>query len=212
MENEREVIQWYLTAGIISTPDLFDGLPEPIRRKCFVYGSPAPWPQLPDEAKQAIAARRAAVCAEGERIAAELDRRESDKIKAHLILAQLTAARCDVYSLAGPDNASARAALMTLLTGVKTPQAKSGVTALQAAFYALYRGDSDREKQRNLARYCERVLRSQRDNPALQALADKAQARREADELWQAQYEAENAAKIAAFPSLPASAVRLVSL
>lgn len=45
-----------------------------------------------------------------------------------------------VHELAGPSKAGTRAELATLLFGVKTPQARAGVTALEAAFYALAGG------------------------------------------------------------------------
>jgi hypothetical protein len=194
MENEREIVQWYLTAGLYEAPALFNTFPDRIRRQCFVGGTPASWDRLPVEVKAAIAARRAAVCAEGERIAAEIDKRETAKIEAILLLGQLTAARFDVYALAGPANAAARAALMSLLTGGKIPQAKAGVHALQAALFADIRGECEAEKERHFVEYCERLCRSQRNNPAAQTLADKAQARREEREQWAAKYAAESSA------------------
>ncbi len=198
MEYETETAQWYLTAGIFQAPAIFAALPETIRRQCFTCGSPASWNRLPIEAKQAIAARRAAVLAEGARIAAEIIKREADRINAHLLLGQLTDARFDVYALAGPRNAANRAALMTLLTGVKTPQAKAGIHALRSAFYADMRGECAREKELNFLDYCGHLCRSQRDNPGAQALADKAKLRREEQARWAANYQTHNSAALAA--------------
>jgi hypothetical protein len=197
MENEREIAQWYVTAGLYEAPAIFNAFPEHIRRQCFTYGSPAAWDRLPMEAKQAVADRRAAVRAEGERIAAEIIQREADRVNAHLLLGQLTDARFEVYALAGPRNAAARASLMTLLTGVKVPQAKSGVNALKAAFYADMRGECEREKELNFLEYCGHLCRSQRNNPGAQALADKARARREEQARWTANYTAQLSAAAA---------------
>ncbi len=48
----------------------------------------------------------------------------------------LTNGRYNIWELAGPRNAPARAKVMSLLLGKKTPQAKSGVNAIQKEFFA----------------------------------------------------------------------------
>ena len=47
-----------------------------------------------------------------------------------------TAGRFDIWMLAGSARASCRAHVMSTLNGYKTPQSKSGVTALRSAFYS----------------------------------------------------------------------------
>lgn len=57
-------------------------------------------------------------------------------IAAAKLLLTYTAGRSDIWMLAGPAKASCRAHVMSVLLGRKTPQSKSGVTAIVAEFHA----------------------------------------------------------------------------
>jgi len=97
-------------------------------------------------------------------------------------------ARFDVYALAGSRYASTRASFLSELTGAKVPQSKAGVHALQDAFYDGIQGECLAKRQEAFCLYCERVCREMKDLPVAQELADKAQARREERERWDAHY------------------------
>jgi hypothetical protein len=56
-------------------------------------------------------------------------------IEAIRLLGVYTAGRFDIWLLAGQPKASCRAHIMSVLTGIKTPQRKAGVNALREAFY-----------------------------------------------------------------------------
>jgi hypothetical protein len=62
---------------------------------------------------------------------------KTNELEALRLLGASTRNWFQIYDLAGPSNAVTRAKLMTMLTGVKTPQAKAGVTALSQAFVTL---------------------------------------------------------------------------
>jgi hypothetical protein len=52
------------------------------------------------------------------------------------IIGIYTAGRYDIWMLAGSSKASCRAHVMSVLCGVKTPQSKSGVNAIQAKLFS----------------------------------------------------------------------------
>jgi hypothetical protein len=52
----------------------------------------------------------------------------------------------DPWRVAGDHNAALRQQIMLLLTGQKTPRAKSGVGAITAALYAIHNPDPDNTK------------------------------------------------------------------
>ncbi len=61
----------------------------------------------------------------------------TDSVKEAIrLLGVYTAGRFDVWALMGPAKASCRAHVMSVLCEHKMPQAKSGVTAIRAKFYA----------------------------------------------------------------------------
>lgn len=55
--------------------------------------------------------------------------------KALSLLSTYTAGSFNFWQLAGSSKASCRAHIMSVLKGKKVPQSKSGVNALQSAFY-----------------------------------------------------------------------------
>jgi hypothetical protein len=75
--NERETAQWYATVGYQVMRDELAALPDAERRQCFEYGGLVTWNRLPVSAKNAIAAKRAEIIANGERMQAEIDARNA---------------------------------------------------------------------------------------------------------------------------------------
>jgi hypothetical protein len=71
------------------------------------------------------------------------------------LLGAYTAGRFDIWMLSGSQKASCRAHLMSTLLGVKTPQSKSGVTALREAFYRAgnITGDCLAAKEENFLKW-----------------------------------------------------------
>lgn len=59
------------------------------------------------------------------------------------LLGAYTAGRFDIWSLAGSYKAGCRAHVMSGLMGRRVPQSKSGVTALQSAFYDVIKPAGD---------------------------------------------------------------------
>ena len=53
------------------------------------------------------------------------------------LLAKHTGGRFDIWALAGPHNAKARAEIASALAGRKVPQSRAGVTAIRDSLYAM---------------------------------------------------------------------------
>jgi hypothetical protein len=58
MIDEREAAQWYATGGSEHCRPIADAFPDPIKRRCFQFGSLVNWQRLPTEAKEAFNAKR----------------------------------------------------------------------------------------------------------------------------------------------------------
>lgn len=91
-------------------------------------------------------------CANESRRCAELRRLR----EAVALLGYHTNGRYDVWALAGPVNAKSRSRIMSALLGLKTPIAKSGITAIRAEFYRLSEitGGCDAEREDNFVEFC----------------------------------------------------------
>ena len=78
------------------------------------------------------------------------------------LLNAYTAGSFDVWALSGRSKASCRAHVMSVLNGVKTPQSKSGVTAIRTLLmdYVKPEGDCLAIRQRNFEVYCKQLLTS----------------------------------------------------
>jgi hypothetical protein len=81
-------------------------------------------------------------------------------LRAIRLLGRYTSNRFDVWGIAGGQNAAVRARLMTELKGVKVPQSKSGVTAIEEEFYAVcgITGNCGAERQENFREYCRNAI------------------------------------------------------
>jgi hypothetical protein len=75
------------------------------------------------------------------------------------LLGIYTAGRFDIWALAGHAKASCRAHVLSVLTGIKTPQSKAGVNALREAFYLAggITGDCLAEKEANFLAWIREV-------------------------------------------------------
>ena len=58
-------------------------------------------------------------------------------VTAALSMLRVASSYFDVYALAGPHNARARAALLSTLLGRKVPQSQAGVTAIERELFAI---------------------------------------------------------------------------
>ncbi len=76
------------------------------------------------------------------------------------LLSVYTSGHFDIWALSGPSKAACRSQIMTVLTGVKTPKSRSGVTAIKSLFMAEMtpEGDCQAIRDRNFAYACNELL------------------------------------------------------
>ena len=68
----------------------------------------------------------------------------------------------EIWALAGSSKGSCRVHVMSVLTGVKTPQAKSGVNAIRSLLMAEIKpeGNCIAIRDKNFTAYCKQLLTS----------------------------------------------------
>jgi len=89
-------------------------------------------------------------------------------IEAVRLLAAFTLDRFDIWMLSGAGNAAHRARLMSTLLDAKTPQSKSGVTAIRDAFYERLQitGSCGAHREDNFRESCRQIIYHVRESQA----------------------------------------------